>query len=240
MSEPHEHIEHIEQAEHSQHHATDPFNQRVAVSMAIVAACLACISMIGHRTHNEVLQLQGDANRLRTQAATAEVEMSNLFAWYQSKKLRQSQYEISANIVDLVFAEDKDARAKLSKDWKEKAAAYDRGNDDKDNLPDLKERGAEAKKRAKEFKDEAREYSEKSERVHHQADRIDIGNLLAEVALVLCSITLLTKKKVYWYAGLVSAAIAVGLTLSAYTIPNDTPHETKHENKNSKFETRTD
>src|SRR3954467_6137855 len=93
MANTHEHLEH---AEHAEHHASDPFNQRVAVSMAIVAACLAGISMVGHRTHNEVLQLLGDANRIRTEAATAEVEKSNLFAWYQSKRLREEQYKIAA------------------------------------------------------------------------------------------------------------------------------------------------
>src|SRR5262245_35772688 len=88
--------EHLEQAEHAPHLAADPFNQRVAVSMAIVAACLAGISMIGHRTHNKVLQLQGDANRLGTEAATATTEKSNLFAWYQSKRTREEQYKIAA------------------------------------------------------------------------------------------------------------------------------------------------
>ena len=95
MAETHEHLEH---AEHDAHHALDPFNQRVAVSMAIVAAILAAISMVGHRTHNKVLQLQGDANRLRTEAATAEVEKSNLFAWYQAKRQRQEQLKFVATI----------------------------------------------------------------------------------------------------------------------------------------------
>src|SRR6476646_9458467 len=98
--------EHLEHAEHAEHHASDPFNQRVAVSMAIVAALLAGISMVGHRTHNKVLQLQGDSNRYRTEAATAEVEKSNLFAWYQSKRLRQSQFETSAATAELLPVTD--------------------------------------------------------------------------------------------------------------------------------------
>src|SRR5690349_7982327 len=65
MSNAHEHLEHAEHAGH----AADPFDRRVAVSVAVVAALLAGISMLGHRKHNEVLQLQGDANRLTTQAS---------------------------------------------------------------------------------------------------------------------------------------------------------------------------
>jgi hypothetical protein len=222
MSEAHEHLE---QAEHAEHHGSDPFNQRVAVSMAIVAACLAGISMIGHRTHNKVLELQGDSNRLRTEAATAEVEKSNLFAWYQAKKVRQAQYELSASMVALIPGGDSATQMKLSKDWKDKAEAYDKSNDKKDNLPDLDEKGKAAGNHAEELKAKARIARAESEHVEHQADRLDIAHLLAEVALVLCSITLLTKRKLFWYLGILAAVIAIGLTISAYTIPHEAPHE---------------
>jgi hypothetical protein len=225
MSEPHEHLE---QAEHAAHHGSDPFNQRVAVSMAIVAACLAGISMDGHRTHNKVLQLQGDSNRLRTEAATAEVEMSNLRAWYQAKKVRQAQYEISAEMVGLLTGGDESARSKHSKDWKEKAEKYNK-KEEKDSLPELDERAVEKQEKAKKLKTEARETHHESEYVEHQADRLDIAHLLAEVALVLCSITLLTKRKTFWYAGLLATAIAVGLTVSAHLIPREeNQHTTTH------------
>jgi hypothetical protein len=223
MSETHENLE---QAEHAEHHSSDPFNQRVAVSMAIVAAALAGISMIGHRTHNEVLQLQGDSNRLRTEAATAEVEMSNLFAWFQAKKVRQTFFETSAQMTSLLQTSDEESKKKLSKNLKEMAEGYDKSNDKKDNLPDLEERGKEKGKHAEELKAKARSIRDESEHVHRQADRIDIAHLLAEVALVLCSITLLTKRKTFWYAGLAAAVIALGLTVSAYTIPHEPHHGT--------------
>lgn len=221
MSSPHEHLEH---AEHAEHHASDPFNQRVAVSMAIVAACLAGISMIGHRTHNDVLQLQGESNTLRTEAATAEVEKSNLFAWYQSKKLRQAQYEVSAQLLELSAVSDREKATQQKKDWKSKADAYNQSNDKKDNLPDLVEQGNKASERAERHKVEARKALDEAMHVHKQADRLDIAHLLAEVALVLCSITLLTKKKIFWYLGLGAAVVAIGLTVSAYFIPHE-PHQ---------------
>lgn len=183
MANTHEHLEH---AEHAEHHASDPFGQRVAVSMAIVAAILAAISMVGHRTHNKVLQLQGesnrllgdvnrvlgDANRLGTEAASAEVEKSNLFAWYQSKRLRQEQLNFTATLMETTpgtellpkdadraarkIAEDRAAtRAKVAADAKKRAADYNESNDKKDNLPDLIERGDEAGKRAEKRRAEA-------------------------------------------------------------------------------------
>jgi len=213
MSETHEHLE---QAEHAEHHRSDPFNQKVAVSMAIVAACLAGISMDGHRTHNGVLQLLGDSNRLRTEAATAEVEMSNLRAWYQAKKVRQAQYEIAAEM-----AGDEAKRAK----FEQKAEKYNK-KDEKDSLPELDERAVEKEKKAERLKAEAREMYDESEFVHRQADRLDMAHLLAEIALVLCSITLLTKRKSFWYAGLLATVIAIGLTASAHMLPREEHHHT--------------
>lgn len=222
MSEPHEHLE---QAEHAEHHGSDPLNQRVAVSMAIVAACLAGISMDGHRTHNKVLQLLGDSNRLRTEAATAEVEMSNLRSWYQAKKVRQAQYEISVEMAAFQPSSDEAARKKFTNEWKEKAEKYNK-KDEKDSLPELNERAVEKEKKAERLKDEARGSYDESEHVHLQADRLDIAHLLAEFALVLCSITLLTKKKTFWYAGLVCAVVAIGLTCSAHMLPREEHHHT--------------
>jgi hypothetical protein len=231
MSNMHEHLEH---AEHAEHHASDPFNQRVAVSMAILAAILAGISMVGHRTHNKVLQLQGDANRIRTEAATAEVEKSNLFAWYQSKRLRQSQLESTADIVELLAPTTADAQAiearkKKIADWNKKARSYNESSPEKDNLPDLREQGAAAGKRAAALQEKAKSVRDEADHVHHQADRLDIGHLLAEIGLVLCSIALLTKKKAYWIGGLLAAVAAIGITISAYMIPHDHDHAEPHE-----------
>jgi hypothetical protein len=208
MANTHEHLEH---AEHAEHHASDPFNQRVAVSMAIVAALLAGISMVGHRTHNKVLQLQGDSNRLlgdvnrvlgesnriggesnrllgdmnrvigdanrvATEAASAEVEKSNLFAWYQSKRLRQSQFEMAAATAELMPVTDEEARKKAVAGWKAKAAEYgksNKGTDPKnpegDNLPDLLRRGDEASKRAGELRAEAAKVREEATTLRQQA-----------------------------------------------------------------------
>ena len=224
MANTHEHLEHAEHAEHNSH---DPFNQRVAVSMAIVAALLAGISMVGHRTHNAVLQLQGDSNRYRIEATTAETEKSNLFAWYQSKRQRQEGFKTSAAIANLMPTGDEAARKKAVDDWKAKAAEYDvsnkgadPNNPEGDNLPDLRRRGDEAAKRAVAAKEKAATTRDEAEHTHHQADRLDIAHLSAELALVLCSIALLTKKKAFWFTGLAAAVIAIGLTVSAYTIPH--------------------
>jgi hypothetical protein len=197
MANTHEHLEH---AEHAEHNAHDPFTRQVAVSMAIVAALLAAISMVGHRTHNRVLQLQGEsnrllgdvnrvygqANRLGTEAAEAEVEKSNLFAWYQSKRGRQEQLKFTVTLMETMSGPEylpKDAdpdakkraeerassRTKVAADAKKRAAEYDKSNDKKDNLPDLMERGNEAGKRAEVKRTEAAKVREEAVSFRKQA-----------------------------------------------------------------------
>jgi len=66
----------------------------------------------------------------------------------------------------------------------------------------------------------------------NQADRLDLAHLLAEMGLVLCSVTILTKRKDWWRAGIISAALALAVVGSMYLIPHDHPessHETPHD-----------
>ena len=91
----HEHLEHAEHAGH----AADPFDRRVAVSVAVVAALLAGISMLGHRKHNEVLQLQGDANRLTTQASILHTQATDKWGEYQAVNVRDHGYEFSGKLL---------------------------------------------------------------------------------------------------------------------------------------------
>ena len=61
-----EHLEHVEHAEHAAH---SPFDRRVAVTIAMVAAALACVTMFSHRAHNDTLRLQTEAGILQTRAS---------------------------------------------------------------------------------------------------------------------------------------------------------------------------
>lgn len=219
MTTPHEHLE---QAEHAGHHATDPFNQRVAVTMAIIAAALAGLSMLGHRKHNEVLLLQGDVNRLRIEAAAAGVEKSNNFAWYQAKRNRQAQYETAAALADALPAGPARGKPAPVEKWRKDAADY------KAELEQIRKDGDAAGKKADQLAQEADRFRDAADHAHHQADRLDIAHVLAEVGLVICSLTLLTKRRGFWVSGILAAVAAVGVAGSAYLMPAHADHPTTH------------
>src|SRR5579875_2865941 len=78
-------------------------------------------------------------------------------------------------------------------------------------LPLLDPRGA-AKTR-----DLTAPYNLQTQRYKHQeqrAGRFELSEVLLEVALIICSLTLLTRRRSYWLAGTVLAAIGLGTMLT--------------------------
>src|SRR5258708_7883121 len=71
----------------------------------------------------------------------------------------------------------------------------------------------------KELGDELKEkYTMEDERdlTVRQADRFDGGEALLEIGLVICSITLLTKRKGFWLGGVLIGAIGIALAATGF------------------------
>ena len=61
--------------------------------------------------------------------------------------------------------------------------------------------------------EKAKDLEKERDTVSRRADRFDGGEALLEIGLVICSITMLTKRKAFWFAGMLVAA--VGLVFAA-------------------------
>src|SRR6266568_3280767 len=183
-----EHLEQAEHAQHANHSAQDPFFRRVAMTMAIVAAVLACVTMLSHREHTETLRLQNEATIHHTQA-------SDQWAYYQAKKNREYYYDVSAEILKAIAEKSDNSKALLSKaeEWTRKVQRYEKDT-------------ADIEKTANELTKQAEHRQTESDHAHHRADRYDLGELGIELALVLCSLAVLTKRTGFWYVG-----IAIGI-----------------------------
>lgn len=233
MSEIHETLEQAEHVGHGGGHS-DPMMMRVAMTMAIIAATLAAVSVAGHRKHNAVLQLQGEANRLLTEAAALKVEASNTFARYQSKRARVEEQERSVAFTKL-FAprEGSEAfREEQVKAWeaysavnRTKPADIQRdesgfpvkmadGRED-DSLGALIVSGNRFKELSEQKVAQTAGVKDEAEHAHHQADKLDWSHLALEFGLVLCTVSVLTRKKMFWIAGVASALVGAGGALFA-------------------------
>jgi len=236
MSDLHEHLEEAEHAAHGGHGA-DPFMNRVGMTMALIAAALAMVALVGHRKHNGVLQLQGDANRLLTESAALKVESSNTFARFQAKKARVEEQERALTFSKLfALAPGSEAlRDTEAKKWeayiaKNKTAEKDikvdengfpqkaEDGSENDTLGALVVTGKRQLKLANEKIEQANHAKEEGEHVHHQADGLDWAHLTIELGLVLCTVSILTKKKIFWLGGIISALSGAGIAASALGI----------------------
>ena len=194
--EPNEAQELQEQAEHAEHEKS---LRPVALTMTVLAVLVAVVTVLGHRTHTEAILNQ-------TRAAVEQNKAADEWAFYQAHKIRANDTDLVSDLMGVVAIANKDEAKKKAKDYADHQQKW---------ATDLKE----SEERAREKEKKVSEYEEKVEKAEVRADRFDLGEVLLEIGLVITSITLLTRQRGYWFAGLCFSAAGIiaavlGLLLS--------------------------
>jgi hypothetical protein len=189
---------HLEEAEHSQHFKHDPFNRRVALTMAIIAATLACVTLASHRAHNERM--------------SQLIEASNRWNYQNTKRSRYHQYQISSDMARVLSAtagteEGRTTATGLMSDWKKKSE--------------------EEKEAAAKEEDKASEHMAKGHHAHHQSNYFDGGELCLEMGLVLCSVALLSRQRWFWFTGIGVSVLGAAVALYGLTVQPKAGHDEK-------------
>jgi Skp family chaperone for outer membrane proteins len=226
MEHPAEHVEHVE---HQQHAAHSPFDRKVAMTMAIVAALLAVDTLLSHRSHNETLRLQAEgvglqaeAGGLQTKADIYHTEAAREWGYYQAKNIRKHEYTAFLEMAKFMAKDPaKEAEFKNATDyWRSQADKYETKD-----LPELEGKARAFDKEAKKFEEESLAKTKESETKVHESHLqhkrstwFDIGELGLELALILCSIAILTKHAPFWYTGIVAGAIGVSIAAVGFFI----------------------
>src|SRR4051794_7952345 len=73
-----------------------------------------------------------------------------------------------------------------------------------------------AKKKVDSYQQEYDEQSRNGALVHHRADRLDVGELGLQLGVVLASLAILTRRRAFWYIGLLCAALGFGWAMTGY------------------------
>jgi hypothetical protein len=170
--------------------AADPFTRTVALSVAAYAVALAVTALGGSNAGKDMMMAQ--------QRAT------NQWAYYQAKVIRENQYLLETEKLDLELelrgAELTEAvRGRMAKTrdrYRERAARY----------------AAE--------KEEIRARAEEAERERDVAERrdpyFDYAEVLLQIAIVLASVAMLSGKPWPYYASLAVAALGLVLCVNGY------------------------
>lgn len=226
MGGAHKSMEHAEHIEHAGH--AGDFGGIVAVSMSIIAALLAVVTMLSHRSHNETILLHSDANRLQTQGNVMHTQASDTWAFYQAKRIRTAEYKAFLQMLPL-FANDPSAPGveAARKEWQGSIDRYE--GDGKDELKDLQKRATGLTEEAERLSVASMAKLELAEVSHARSTRFDLGELGVELGVVLCSIAVLTKSRRFWASAITVAALGVVVALSGllnlFVEPHGAPHE---------------
>jgi hypothetical protein len=137
-------------------------------------------------------------HRTHTEAILYQNKATDQWNEYQAHKIRSNETELASDLMGVVSLGNKDAATKIQKAYAD-----------------------HQKKWADELNDEqgqAQAIEKKVEQSEARADRFDLGEALLEIALVVTSVTLLTRSRIYWYLGVVFSALGVVSAASAFLL----------------------
>jgi hypothetical protein len=161
--------------------AREPFDRIVGATMAIVAAALALVSVLGSMSVTKELLWQQKA--------------SDQWAYYQSKSIRRYQSESAADVLRTLPGPAAAAAAKKYD------ANVDRYRQDSDQISR-----------------NAHEFEDKSEANGKHALRFHVAEVFLEIAIVFCSLSLLTRRRWFWSAAVLLTVIGAGAALTVLGI----------------------
>jgi hypothetical protein len=137
-------------------------------------------------------------HRTHTEAVLDQNKATDQWNEYQAKKIRSEITKHADEILVLMPVTDKGAASKTLKDDADHQAKW------KDELP-------EEQKKAEDLQDEVKH-------AEARADRFDLSEAMLEIGLVITSVTLLTRSRVYWYLGMVFSLCGIISALSVFTL----------------------
>ena len=127
------------------------------------------------------------AHRGHTEAVLAQSKANDQWAFFQAKNIRSHMYEANAALA---------------------AVLGEKGEKLKEDFHDRSER---QKQDAEEIQKQAQELEKETRLMSRRAGFFDLAEIFFEVAIVLCTISLLTGAQVFWRFSFLSTVIGIGL-----------------------------
>jgi hypothetical protein len=137
-------------------------------------------------------------HRAHTEEMLHQTKATDQWAFYQAKDIRRKNYELFIDELSVFTLQNSEQTQKIKEKYAKEIERY------RDQEKDIQ---AEAKNAENEVLVQGR-----------RADRFDLGEVLLEAALVICSITLLTRKKAFWVFGMVLGAAGTVIAMTGLLI----------------------
>ena len=132
------------------------------------------------------------------EALIEQIRASDQWAFYQAKNIRMHEMQSMVDLLGAITPQDKEKTATLREKYVKEVERY--GND-KENISE-----------------KAKELEKERDLLSRRADRFDGGEALLEIGLVICSITLLTKRRGFWIGSILVGAAGVVLAVTGFLV----------------------
>jgi Domain of unknown function (DUF4337) len=128
-------------------------------------------------------------HRAHTEEVLLQNRATDQWAYYQAKGIRRHTYDLFLDLVSITPAKDSSQAEKLKDKYKQQIEKY--GD------------------QQQESESEARALEGEVRHEQRRGNWFDLGEVLLEAALVISSMTLMTKRRFFWAFGLILAAAGV-------------------------------
>jgi uncharacterized protein DUF4337 len=134
------------------------------------------------------------SHRAHTESLRFETRAASRWTQYQAKSIRLHEAHGFADVISLAAPLNKETGEKLKEKYEKEVEHYESDKEDVAN--------------------EAKKLEDERDLAGKQADRFDGGAEFLAIGLVICSITLLTKRRAFWFVGMLigAAGVALGAT----------------------------
>ena len=143
-----------------------------------------------------VVSLMG--HRAHTEEVILQAKASDQWAFFQAKNIRGHEDKLFANLTAIATSSQAEALAKVREEYLQESERY--------------------KEDQKEIESEARKLEQEVGIERKRADRYDLGEVFLEIGLVVTSITLLSRRRVFWYLGLVMGALGMVVAVTGLLV----------------------
>ncbi|HET7229770.1 MAG TPA: DUF4337 domain-containing protein [Longimicrobium sp.] len=192
------------QEERAEAEATETFRQRAALLISILAMLLAIGSLGGGNATDDMVR--------------GNIKASDTWAFYQAKNVRQTEYKLAADRLQLELADPtispearRAAELQLAK-YKETIARYDDEPDPAAPADSLRGEGK------KQLAAQARSFERIRERAEEQDGNFDFSEVFLQLAIVLGSVAILATSRSVLTLAIVLGAIGAVLLINGYAL----------------------
>ena len=137
-------------------------------------------------------------HRAHTEELLHQTKATDQWAYYQAKDIRRRSYEVFLDQLTVFTVQNPQSSAAVKDKYQKQLDLY--------------------AKQLKDLEAAAREFEAEVALLQRRADRFDLSEVLLEAALVICSITLLTKNRLFWGIGSLLGAAGVLIAATGFLV----------------------